>query len=160
MTLAEMFRTHQRRVYCLALTYRDRGIEADDLAQEVWLRALHYSFRGDCDPWLWLARLTRTTFISLLRRRMAEKRGHEEQFPETFDAAQKARGADEDLISRQELAGMLTHLRQLPSDLRDAVLAVDLHEESPSAYAARIGISEVAARQRLFRARTKLRKSK
>jgi RNA polymerase sigma-70 factor (ECF subfamily) len=62
-TLARGF---ERRVYSLALFYTRNPSDAEDLAQEVWLKVYRHlqSFRGESSFYTWLRQITVNTFLN------------------------------------------------------------------------------------------------
>ena len=71
-SLAELY---TRRIYLLALHYCHDASDAEDLSQEVWLkayRALH-SFRFDSSFYTWLRRITINTFLNYERSNSSRK---------------------------------------------------------------------------------------
>ncbi len=58
-------RHYERRVYALALYYCREPADAEDLSQEVWLRAYRAlgTFRGDASFYTWLRRITVNVFL-------------------------------------------------------------------------------------------------
>jgi len=59
-------RAYERRLFVLALHYcRDRH-DAEDLSQEVWLKAFRAlkSFRGESSFYTWLRQITINTFLN------------------------------------------------------------------------------------------------
>ena len=71
-SLAELY---TRRIYLLALHYCHDASDAEDLSQEVWLkayRALH-SFRFDSSFYTWLRRITINTFLNYQRSNSSRK---------------------------------------------------------------------------------------
>lgn len=59
-------RRFERRVYSLALFYTRNQSDAEDLAQEVWLKVYRHlqSFRGDSSFYTWLRQITVNTFLN------------------------------------------------------------------------------------------------
>jgi RNA polymerase sigma-70 factor, ECF subfamily len=59
-------RSYQRRIYALALHYTRDPHEAEDLSQEVWLKAYRAigGFRGEAGFYTWLRRITVNTFLN------------------------------------------------------------------------------------------------
>ena len=59
-------RSYQRRIYALALHYTRDPHEAEDLSQEVWLKAYRAigGFRGEASFYTWLRRITVNTFLN------------------------------------------------------------------------------------------------
>lgn len=58
-------RTYERRIYSLALYYCRERADAEDLSQEVWLRAYKAlgTFRGDASFYTWLRRIMVNVFL-------------------------------------------------------------------------------------------------
>jgi len=74
-SLAQRF---ERRVYTLALYYTREQADAEDLAQEVWLkayRALH-TFRGEASFYTWLRHIMVNTFLNHRRGEALRLRDH------------------------------------------------------------------------------------
>jgi RNA polymerase sigma-70 factor (ECF subfamily) len=72
-SLAERF---ERRVYTLALYYTRERADAEDLAQEVWLKAYRAlgTFRGEASFYTWLRQIMVNTFLNH-RRGESSRRG-------------------------------------------------------------------------------------
>ena len=69
---------YERRVYTLALYYTREQADAEDLAQEVWLkayRALH-TFRGEASFYTWLRHIMVNTFLNHRRGEALRLRDH------------------------------------------------------------------------------------
>ena len=84
-SLAEQF---ERRIYALALHYTRDAHDAEDLVQDVWLKAFRSlnTFRGDAGFYTWLRQITINTFLNhqrgdALRWRSAENVPFEESAP-------------------------------------------------------------------------------
>jgi RNA polymerase sigma-70 factor, ECF subfamily len=62
----QLARAHQRRIYSLALHYCRSPEDAEDLSQEVWLKAYARlaSFRGESSFHTWLRQITVNTFLN------------------------------------------------------------------------------------------------
>lgn len=62
-------RSYQRRIYALALHYTRDPHEAEDLSQEVWLKAYRAlsSFRGEASFYTWLRKIMVNTFLNQQR---------------------------------------------------------------------------------------------
>src|SRR5918912_210738 len=60
---------YERRIYTLARYYCRNAHDAEDLAQEVWLRAFRAlaDFRGEASFYTWLRRITVHTFLNYAR---------------------------------------------------------------------------------------------
>ena len=144
--------------------------DAEDVSQEAllkaWARLEQFSGNQDENPddfRAWLTRIAGNTSIDVLRQRrdktmlsLEEPRGSAE---ETLGSNIATRTDNpEEGYARREMGRMLADaIVQLPVDLRQACLLRDVMHYSTQEVADRIGISVVAVRLRLFRARRRLR---
>lgn len=133
---------------------------AADLSQDTLVAAIEHSPRGLHGSRLraWLARVARN-FASRRMRDEDVRRDHEHRRalePGTLDERLGSRSSEdaERLELQHALAGFLLGL---PESYRDAVLLRYQHELSYDRVAAELGISEVAARQRVSRGLARLR---
>jgi RNA polymerase sigma-70 factor (ECF subfamily) len=62
----ELAKSYQRRIYLLALHYCRNPHDAEDLSQEVWLRAFRSlgKFRGEASFYTWLRQITINAFLN------------------------------------------------------------------------------------------------
>jgi RNA polymerase sigma-70 factor (ECF subfamily) len=163
--------------YVPTLYRRARGLtgnaaDAEDVSQEAllkaWMRLEQFTGKqnesGD-DFRAWLSRIGTNTSIDLLRQRrdgkvssLEEPRG---QNDETLGSSIATDQLDpEERCARREMGRLLANaIVQLPSDLRQACLLRDVLHYSTQEVADRLGISIVAVRLRLFRARRRRRES-
>lgn len=63
---SQLARRFERRIYTLAFHYTRRRADAEDLSQEVWLKAFRAinSFRGDATFYTWLRQIMVNTFLN------------------------------------------------------------------------------------------------
>ena len=124
--------------------------EADDLLQEVFLRALRQS-NGLCgidNPRAWLFHAARNLLIDRLRLT-------KEQVPLPDDLAAEAAPAPEPVES---LAQCLPRaLSELSPEDREAITLFDIDGMTQQDYAGRLGLSLPAAKSRVQRARVRLK---
>lgn len=146
--------------YALSLT-RDEP-DADDLVQETFLRAYRswdqYSLGTECRGWLFT--ICRNTF---LRSRQRSQREVASDDPEVealaaaaihMSAVQEGQG---ELFARADLSDAIDQaLRQLPDAYRDAVILVDVQDQSYDTAAVVLGVPIGTVRSRLFRGRRML----
>lgn len=66
LAFCELARNFQRRIYSLALYYCRNPHDAEDLSQEVWLKAFQAikTFRGESSFYTWLRQITINTFLN------------------------------------------------------------------------------------------------
>ncbi len=64
-----LLRSYQRRIYSLALHYTRNPMDAEDLSQEVWLKAYRSlsGFRGESGFYTWLRQITIRTLLNQQR---------------------------------------------------------------------------------------------
>ncbi len=101
--LAKQF---ERRVYTLALYYtRERG-DAEDLSQEVWLKAFSAinQFRGDAGFYTWLRQITVNTFLNHRRAEATSPQVSPEDEADDLASDRRPQRAEED-FHRQILIG-------------------------------------------------------
>jgi RNA polymerase sigma-70 factor (ECF subfamily) len=104
---------HARRVHTLALRFcRDR-CDAEDLSQEVWLRAFRSldTFRAESSFYAWLRRIAVNTFLN-------ERRAARSRFE---DAARELEDAETETSERAPDAESALHERLLAGRVRDAL---------------------------------------
>ena len=81
---SQLARRFERRIYTLALHYTRSQPDAEDLSQEVWLKAFKAinSFRGDSSVYTWLRQIMVNTFLNHKR---AETLRREELISAAFE---------------------------------------------------------------------------
>jgi len=124
-------RSYQRRIYALALQYTRDPHEAEDLSQEVWLKAYRAigGFRGEAGFYTWLRRITVNTFLN-----------HQREMKTMYSSGKKAFRLGE-LVSLEELGLTRAEPRQAPEERLQQQMMVEKVME---------GLSELTAQQRLI----------
>ena len=136
--------------YCRSIV-RDPD-DARDALQNTMLKALSALGRGEdrelsLKPWLF--RIAHNESISLLRRRRPSE-------PLTDAVSPPVPGADREVVARERLGQLVADLRALPERQRSALIMREVNGLSYEDIAATLAISEGAARQTVFEARTAL----
>ena len=149
----ELVARTQHRVYGLA--YRlvgDRG-EAEDVAQEAYLRVFRAlgSFREEARFETWLHRIVTNAAMTHLKRRGRFPDLVRE--PETAPEPPPARPADQS-VDRDEVRAALA---ELPEGLRVTLVLREMYGLSCREIGEELGISEGAVKVRLHRARKRMR---
>lgn len=146
---------HQRMVFTLLLRIVGPGPEAEDLAQETFVRA--YTAFPTFDPagpakvstWL-LTIATRLALNSRKRRKL--------DVGDIDDAEPRAASTPEITLERRELGRAIAEAANaLPDDQRAALVLAEFHGLSILEIAGALGVPENTAKTRLFRAREKMR---
>jgi RNA polymerase sigma-70 factor (ECF subfamily) len=158
-------REHARLVYRIAYSVLRNAVEAEDVVQEVFLRALRHGrkLREVEDPKAWLARIAWRVAVEERRRTMrdAGRQGMREMGNGVWaerDALHSAdSGAERTLLGKERAELLHALISALPDALREPLVLSALEELSPREIGTVLGISEAAVRSRAFRARQILR---
>lgn len=146
-----------RQVYTLAYRLVGDRHEAEDVAQEAYLRVYKSlrSFRGDSRFETWLHRIVANTALNHMRSKT--KFGDLADEPERIVRLAESESEAallEDVPQREELAEALS---RLPHAQRVAVVLKDVYGFSLAEIAERFGTTEGAVKLRLHRGRKNLR---
>jgi RNA polymerase sigma-70 factor (ECF subfamily) len=150
----EVVERTNRQVYTLAYRLVGDRHEAEDVAQEAYLRAYRSlrGFRGDARFETWLYRIVANAAMSQLRRRgrFGDLLGDNQDVVSLQPAARQI----EETVEEDEIK---TALQALPLGQRTAVVLKDVYGFSCQEIADEIGVSEGAVKVRLHRARRRLK---
>jgi RNA polymerase sigma-70 factor, ECF subfamily len=158
----ELVRQHTRQVYGLCFRFTNSAQEAQDLTQEVFLRAFKTikTFRSTEGSFhTWLARVTRNLLIDHYRRTRQERvtDSIEEQLPMLEEAGGAAAVRPDQALAGREAAAILqATLQKLSPDLREAVILRDLQEMEYREIAEVLAIPEGTVKSRINRGRAEL----
>jgi len=171
---AALARSYERRLLLLALHYcRDRH-DAEDLSQEVWLKAFRAikSFRGESSFYTWLRQITINTFLNERRApaatggarvveldawEAARRDGGAAQEAAAYQPARRARGVEESLDQQFLVARVLDALGDLTPQQRLIFLLKHQEGMTYEEISDAIGCSAGTTKKALFRAVLKLR---
>lgn len=144
---------HWAPVHRLLYRLAGNSHDADDLAQETFLRALdrYESFRADTNLRAWLMRIASNAFFDVQRRRKTARAVSLEGDPEYPDAAQAGPA------ERAELGDLLAAALVRLTDTQRAVFLLRSQAEfSFREIAEAIGVTEETARWHMLTARRQL----
>ena len=157
-------------LYKGALRLTSSTADAEDVRQEAILKAMMRleQFEGKCgeggaELHSWLSRIGRNTAIDVIRKRRAGKIVSTDEpvgeAGETFEASLRSSEQDpEERYARRETRKQLADaISSLQAELRQVCLLRDVMQYSTQEVAEQLGISAMAVRLRLFRARNRLR---
>jgi RNA polymerase sigma-70 factor (ECF subfamily) len=164
-TLARGF---ERRVYSLALFYTRNPSDAEDLAQEVWLKVYRHlqSFRGESSFYTWLRQITVNTFLNHRRTSMRHTGGDSQPLRlveieqvDYEDALRLARGRnmEDDLYQKMMIERVEAALSELTPQQR--LIFILKHNEGMTyeEISVALNCSTGTIKKSLFRAVQKLR---
>jgi RNA polymerase sigma-70 factor, ECF subfamily len=153
----ELVRVHQHRVFGVAARMLGSAAEAEEIAQEVFLR-VHRAigeFRGEARLSTWLYAITSRLCLNRLasgarRRERADEAALEDAPSGDADAAATLERGELETALRQAIAG-------LPEDRRIVVVLRDVEGLSYDEIAAALDLEPGTVRSRLHRARMDLK---
>lgn len=158
----ELVRAHEGFVYNLALRTLRSEPDAQDAAQEVFIKAWTSlgSFRGDSKLSVWLYRITGNVCTDMLRRRtpgtvsltMDDGEGDGTE----LEVADSAPTPHEALEKKERTAALAKALEALPEDYRRAIMLREGGGMSYDEIASATGVDIGTVKSRIFRARKKL----
>lgn len=160
----ELAESYERRIYSLALQYCHNAQDAEDLSQEVWLKAYQAlaSFRFESSFYTWLRKITINTFLNHQRARVFRQRGRQTTVEfVTSDSAgaepQDKRDAERLLVNQVLMEKVGKALLQLSSRQRLVFLLKHHEGMTYEEIASAIGCSTGTVKKAVARAIMKLR---
>jgi RNA polymerase sigma-70 factor, ECF subfamily len=163
----ELIRPYERRVYAMALSFLRNEADAEDAAQEAFLKAFRNlaSFRGEAKFGTWLISITLNEARSRIRHRDTIKM-------ESLDEPQDDEGHTSPALLRdwKEIPSETLERKEVRLLLRKAITALpviyrevfqlrDIEQMSVNEAAAALGITISSVKVRLHRARMMLQKT-
>ena len=159
----DLVRAHEKTVYNLALRMTGNPQDAEDMAQEAFLKAYRSlpDFRGESKFSVWLYRIVSNVCLDHLRkqsRRPAssltrEDEDGEEQQLEVPDESQSPERLLEQKLPREAVQ---RGLAELPEEQRQILLLREIRGMSYEEIAETLGLEAGTVKSRIFRARKKL----
>jgi RNA polymerase sigma-70 factor (ECF subfamily) len=160
----QLVRRHQQRIHRLALhVLRDRA-EAEDVAQETFIRAYQAlsRFDGRSEPYTWFYRITINLSLNAIRSRKAKRATSEADDPRLEALMTEKRPsamADPpgDAARKQLYAALCAGIDELSDTLRTTLILVCVDGRSHEEAAQILGAPEGTIAWRVHEARKKLR---
>ncbi len=162
----ELIRPYERSVYMMALSYMKNEADAEDVAQEAFLKAFHHlsSFRAEARFSTWLVGIALNEARSRLRREGILRMESIDDTPEEGGHISPAilrdwREVPSEALERKEVRQMLQKaITNLPDKYREVFLLRDVEEMNIVETAAALSITVGNVKVRLHRARLMLQK--
>ncbi len=154
---------YEKNVYNLALRMTGSPEDAEDMAQEAFLKAYSSldSFRGDSKFSVWLYRIVSNVCLDFLRRQkkrqsfslsMEDDDGEETE----LELPDLSRLPEEELEKKLTRDAVRRGLAQLPEDARQILLLREIQGLSYEEIGETLGLEPGTVKSRIFRAREKL----
>ncbi len=152
---------YERRIYSLALHYCRNSHDAEDLSQEVWLKAYQAlnTFRGEASFYTWLRRITINCFLNHRRSRLFQRDTKSElsQYEDDNTVATGQDNLETTVVNRILVDRVLRALSDVTPNQR-LIFLLKHHEGMTCEEIAReLGCSTGAVKKSLFRTVSKLR---
>jgi RNA polymerase sigma-70 factor, ECF subfamily len=161
----DLIQPYERSVFSMALSMLQNEADAEDAAQEAFLKAFRNlgKFRGEAKFSTWLISITLNEARSRLRQKKTAKTESLDELNESGHISPALlrdwREIPSEALERGEVRVMLQHaITDLPLIYREIFLLRDFEELSVNQSAEALGISVAAAKVRLHRARMMLQK--
>jgi RNA polymerase sigma-70 factor (ECF subfamily) len=162
----ELIRPYEHRVYVMALSFLHNEADAEDAAQEAFLKAFRNlsSFRGEAKFGTWLVSITLNEARSRIRSRNTIKMESLDEPADDQGHISPALLRDwkeipSEALERKEIRLLLQQaITTLPLIYREVFQLRDIEQLSVNEAAAALGISIAAVKVRLHRARMMLQK--
>ncbi|MEW6210699.1 MAG: sigma-70 family RNA polymerase sigma factor [Acidobacteriota bacterium] len=154
----QLARLYERKVYWLALHYSRNPHDAEDLSQEVWLKAYKNlsGFRGEASFYTWLRQITINTFLNHKRSAMPEMEIIREDMGAAGDALSSF-DLEDQVTSRLLAERVFQALGELTSQQRLIFLLKHREGMTYEEISTAIGCATGTVKKSLFRAVMKLR---
>jgi RNA polymerase sigma-70 factor, ECF subfamily len=162
----QLIRPYERSVYMMALSYMKNEADAEDVAQEAFLKAFHYlaTFRAEAKFSTWLIGIALNEARTRLRREGALHMESIDDTPFEDGHASPAilrdwREVPSEALERKEVRQMLQEaITNLPAIYREVFVLRDVEELNNIETAAALSITVGNVKVRLHRARLMLQK--
>lgn len=163
----ELIRPHERTVYMMALSFVHNEADAEDIAQEAFLKAFRMlaAFRGEAKFGTWLISITLNEARSRIRRNKDASTESLDTTPEEEGHVSPAllrdwREIPSEELERHEVKLLLQHaIASLPAIYREVLLLRDVEELNTVEVAELLKISIPSVKVRLHRARLMMQKT-
>lgn len=157
-----LVRQHERLVYNLALRTLGNDADAQDAAQEAFIKAWTGlgSFRGDSKFSVWLYRLTNNVCLDMLRKRKNEAisltQADEDGEDTTLDIPDESSSPQHILEKKEQMESLQKAIDALPEDYRRVLILREVSDLSYDDIARALNMDLGTVKSRIFRARKKL----
>lgn len=155
----ELVEQHKKRVYYLALDLTGNHHDAEDLSQEVFIKAHRNldSFRGDASFFSWLYRIAVNTYLNKRRKKAVRYMTLWDDFEHVTSGAGASSGPDTQTERHAMQAHIEASLEVLSERERSAFVLKHYHDYKIREIAEMLDVAEGTIKSLLYRATRKLR---
>ncbi len=150
-------RQHTSRVFRLAYRLTGNRADAEDITQEVFVRALRSSPTEPRTQAGWFHRVTTNLFVDMLRRRGRVRSTSLDERPWAYESGDESTDPATVALSEVLDADLQAALDALPEAYREAVVLYDVQGYSYAEIATIVGAKPGTVRSRIHRGRGQLR---
>jgi RNA polymerase sigma-70 factor, ECF subfamily len=153
VTIEDLVREHARTVFRVAYSVVRNHADAEDVAQEAFLRATRHGRLNSIEnPRAWLVKIAWRLALDRVRR------APEETLDDVVGSLHSSDSPLDEALSQEQRTRLLRKLvSTLPADLREVIVLSTVEEMRNSDIAQALGIPEVSVRGRALRARQMLK---
>jgi RNA polymerase sigma-70 factor (ECF subfamily) len=164
----EIVQKYHRRIYNICYRFTGSGTDADDLAQEVFIKMYRTLNTYDVERgafMTWVTTVTRNLLVDHFRKTRQDRvtdsldttaSEHEEALPLGERIPDKGPGPDTKVQTREAKEAVQEALQRLSPELREAVILRDLQDMDYKDIAAVLRIPEGTVKSRINRGRAEL----
>lgn len=166
MGLEALYGVHRAELLRFLTARTGDPVEAEDLLQELWLRATRHDAGPVNNGRAYLYRMAQNLVVDRLRekhRRMARERRWADQetdfVPPGIEPADQRQTAEDEMLAREEVATLVSAVTNLPAGARKAFELHKLQGFSHAEVAVRLGISKSGVEKHMAVAMKYLRRA-
>ena len=150
----DLMSTYGKDVWNFAFSMTRKWDQADDITQEVFIKAYRnlHTFRCESSIKTWLLAITRNMVLDYRKSAFLRK----VTLVDVFKGQATGRSAEGEVIETMAVNDMWKQVLKLPHKYREAVILFAHHQLSMKEMAELLGVSEGTVKSRLFHARKKL----
>lgn len=163
--LTKMVDSHTDQIYRVALRMLNNEMEAEDVLQETFIKAINSigNFEGRSNLSTWLYRIAVNESLMLIRKRKPEVEVFQDDEDDDSNGISVSQIVDwcclpeSEFMSSETREILDTAIHNLPENLRSVFILRDIEGLSIAETAQALGLTETNVKTRLLRARMKLR---
>jgi RNA polymerase sigma-70 factor (ECF subfamily) len=169
LTPEQVVRDHAPKVYSLAFRLLGNAADAEDVTQDVLLQVVRKldTFRGEAALPTWLYRITVNAALAFRRKRAAQQAHLSDASPDEITEEDGGHGPlhrwsltpEQEALDQETRQKIEAAIDRLPDAYRDIYVLADVEQIPNQEIADMLGLSESAVKNRLHRARLRMRRA-